>query len=177
MARSRYWNSANAVSALRLPLALAFLAAETPVLRVLILAAAAASDYLDGWIARRFGQRTRAGEILDPLADKVFVLVALASFARSGVLQIWELLVLLARDLFAAAASISVLLGRLPVRLRARWGGKIVTGLQILAVLVLMARPQWIEAVVLVTGVAGLYAIGDYIRAGLLALRARSRAR
>lgn len=171
-----YWTWPNAITAIRFPLAAAFIAADGLVARGLILAAAASSDWLDGWLARRLGQSSATGELLDPLADKTFVLVALASFAVGGWIQLWQLLVLLARDLYAVAAfAVSTLL-HLPLRFQARRSGKIVTVFQILAVLVLLLQPAWTGLLVAVVGMVSIYAIIDYTRAGLNDLR-RARAR
>lgn len=171
-----YWTWPNAVTAIRFPLAAAFIAADGLVARGLILAAAASSDWLDGWLARRSGQSSTTGELLDPLADKTFVLAALASFVVGGWIQLWQLLVLLARDLYAVAAYVVSTVLRLPVRFRARRSGKIVTVLQILAVLVLLLQPAWTGVLVAAVGTISIYAIIDYTRAGLSDLRgARAR--
>jgi len=165
----------NAISLLRVPLAALFLTLDDDGARAAILAVAAFSDFADGWLARRTGETTRAGEILDPLTDKAFLVTALVSFALAGRLEAWELLVLLARDVFTVAAFLTVLLFRLPVRFRARLGGKIVTGVQIIAVLVLLIRPDRVAPLVAAAGAAGLFAVVDYTRAGLRALRAGTR--
>lgn len=167
----RYRTWPNAISLLRLPLAVVFVAAESTLARGAILGVGALSDYADGWFARRFGQRSRSGEILDGLTDKIFIVAALSSFLIGGRLELWEMLVLLARDIYTSVAFIAALAMRLPIRFRSRWGGKIVTVLQIIAVLVLLLWPAWITPVVYATGLAGVYAIVDYTRAGVGSLR------
>lgn len=165
----------SAISLLRVPLAVLFLALEDYRARAAVLAAAAVSDFADGWLARRLGQTTRFGEILDPLTDKAFLVTALVGFALGGQLETWGLLVLLARDIFTVAAFLTVLLLRLPVRFRARLGGKVVTGIQIVAVLVLLVRPERVAPLIALAGAAGLFAVVDYTRAGLRALRSGAR--
>ncbi|MFW6078410.1 MAG: CDP-alcohol phosphatidyltransferase family protein [Gemmatimonadota bacterium] len=171
--RFRTWP--NAISLLRLPLAAAFVAAESALVRGLILATGAVTDYVDGWLARRTGQRSRSGEVLDGIVDKVFGLAALGTFTVEGLLEPWQLTVLLARDLFSASAFLVALLFRMPIRFRSRQPGKIVTGLQLLVVLVLLVRPGWVDPLVLVTGAVALWAILDYLRVGLASLRSASR--
>ena len=161
----------NAVSLVRLPLAVAFLVVQSTSGRAVILMAAAASDFLDGWIARRFGQTSRLGEVLDPITDRAFLVTALATFAIDGELAFWQLLVLLARDLFTAAAFVSASLFRLPIRFRARFSGKTVTALQILAVLILLLYPAWIDGWVFVVAAASAVAILDYTRTAVATLR------
>lgn len=162
----------NLISLLRLPLAAAFVVAEGVAVRGAILAAGAASDYADGWLARRTGQRSRSGEVLDGVVDKIFVLAAFGSFVAVGTLAWWQLLILLARDIYVAVGVLIAFWIRVPVRIRSRWPGKIVTGIQIFAVLVLLVAPEWIGPVVAAAGIAGAVAILDYTRVGLAALRA-----
>jgi cardiolipin synthase (CMP-forming) len=161
----------NLLSLVRLPLAIAFLLTSQTAVRVVIIVAAAVSDYLDGWWARTRGPRTSTGALLDPITDKVFVVVALISFAVHGVLATWQLFVLLARDIFVAVGFLAVRLFRLDVPLEARFPGKLVTTLQLAAVLVLTLVPAATTALVSVTAVAGAWAILDYGRTGFVALR------
>jgi cardiolipin synthase len=56
------------------------------------------SDYLDGVIARRFGQITRLGQLLDPAADRLFIFAALIGLASRGIIPWWLFLVIVARD-------------------------------------------------------------------------------
>jgi len=66
---------------------------------ILLLMAAGATDYFDGKIARSFGQSSRLGQLLDPAADRLYILATLlALVARSG-LPLWWALVLIGRDL------------------------------------------------------------------------------
>ncbi len=76
-----------------------------------VLLLAGASDWLDGWLARRFQVVTKLGQSLDPLADRLYVLVALGTLGAVGALPWWLVAVVVARDL--------LLLGNLLV-LRAR---------------------------------------------------------
>jgi len=165
----------NAISLLRLPLAALFVAVESTAARAAIVVAAAVSDGLDGWLARSTGRRTRSGELIDPAADKVFILAALAGFARTGELAFWELVLLLARDLYTVVAFATALAFGLKIEFRSRSSGKLVTVLQIGAILVLLLAPGWAPPVVLATGAAGIYAIIDYTRAGLGSLRRAGR--
>ncbi|HEX6938953.1 MAG TPA: CDP-alcohol phosphatidyltransferase family protein [Longimicrobiales bacterium] len=161
----------NAISLLRFPLAALFVLAESAVTRSAIALVAGISDGIDGWIARRTGSRTRTGELLDPIADKTFVFAALAGFVRTGELRLWELLALLARDVYVSVAFLAALALRLPIRFRARPSGKVVTTLQIVDVLVLLLAPRWIPPFIAATAIAGIGAIIDYTREGLRSLR------
>jgi CDP-diacylglycerol--glycerol-3-phosphate 3-phosphatidyltransferase/cardiolipin synthase len=169
-------NLANLFSLLRVPLALLFLLYRDAGVRLFLIALAGISDFLDGWVARRRGG-TRLGALLDPITDKVFLVTALISLAVNGPLRLVELLVLLARDIAVAFGLAVVLLRRAPVRMAARMPGKVVTVLQLLALVVLTAFPAWRVPVVLVVGMASAIAIADYGNLAMRGLRAREPAR
>ncbi|HEY0238770.1 MAG TPA: CDP-alcohol phosphatidyltransferase family protein, partial [Friedmanniella sp.] len=57
-----------------------------------------ASDWLDGVLARRLGQVTKLGQVLDPAADRLFILVTLLGLVARGVVPWWLVAVLLARE-------------------------------------------------------------------------------
>lgn len=163
----------NLISLLRIPLAMGFLLLRDPLMRIGIIAAAAASDFLDGWLARRRG-RSRLGAILDPVTDKTFLVSALVSLAVNGPLRIAELLVLLARDIAVAFGFAVVIVRRAPMKLSARMPGKVVTVLQLLALVLLTLWPGLRVPVVIGVGIASAVAIGDYGVGAVRALRARA---
>lgn len=102
-------NLANALTALRFVLAPVFLVhyVQGDRLRALAaFAAAAATDVLDGLVARALRQRTRLGAFLDPIADKFLAACALFALAATGRLPMWLPVLVVARDaaqLLAAA--------------------------------------------------------------------------
>lgn len=63
-----------------------------------VLAAAGASDWLDGVVARRLHQVSRLGQMLDPAADRLFILVTLVALAWRDIVPVWLVVVLVARD-------------------------------------------------------------------------------
>lgn len=65
--------------------------------------AAALSDLADGWLARRFHWTSRAGAILDPIADKLLAATIFLALAVSGAIPAWFAALVLARDLFILA--------------------------------------------------------------------------
>jgi cardiolipin synthase len=92
----------NALSALRLcgvPVVLwLILGPEADVLAVVVLALAGATDWLDGYIARRWHQRSRLGQVLDPFADRLYILATVLGLALRGLIPWWLVVVLIARD-------------------------------------------------------------------------------
>jgi cardiolipin synthase (CMP-forming) len=154
----------NVITLARLPLAVLFLFANTNAERLVLLGMASASDFIDGWLARRFGRTTRSGALLDPIADKTFVLAALTAFVRTGELSTGAYLLILSRD-FATAIGFIVawrLPGLDPADFKARMPGKIVTVLQLGAILALTVSRQAMRWLLPVIGIASAVAIIDY---------------
>lgn len=161
----------NLISLLRIPLAAAFFVTQRTDLRLAILAAAAATDYADGWVARRYQQGSRVGAIIDPLADKAFVVTALATLLRAGALTVAELIILVARDMVTLLGfAVGLVLG-LRIPYRARFSGKVVTALQLATVIAAIAFAPLTHSAVLITGAAGAWAIADYVAFGVRSLR------
>src|SRR5271170_2332003 len=102
MRREPFLTLPNAVSLSRFVMAAGFLAARSTDVRVALIGAASLSDVLDGWIARRRGQVTRLGGMLDPIADRTFVLVVVMVYLARGEITRGEYFVLIARDLATA---------------------------------------------------------------------------
>jgi phosphatidylglycerophosphate synthase len=159
------------VSLLRVPLAGLFFVVDATGARVAIIGAAAATDFADGWIARRYDVRTKTGAILDPVTDKIFLLSVLAAFAAAGELSLLHLVLLVTRDVFAILGFLAVVLLRLPVRMRARFTGKVVTSLQLAAVAALTVLPGALPPLAWTAGLLGVWAVLDYARAGRRDLR------
>jgi cardiolipin synthase len=66
---------------------------------LLLLVVSGATDYLDGKIARAFGQVSRIGQLLDPAADRLYILATLAGLAARHIIPVWLVVVLVGRDL------------------------------------------------------------------------------
>ncbi len=163
MRRAPVFTIPNLLSLARVPLAAAFLATDAVPARVALIGAASLTDVLDGWLARR-QQATRLGALLDPIADKTFVLVAISAFLISGELSSTDYFIILARD-FATALGFLVaflLPGLDPGNFKARMSGKVVTVLQLATVLALVLQSPQLRALVCMVGAASAWAIIDY---------------
>jgi cardiolipin synthase (CMP-forming) len=154
---------ADALTVLRFPLAGVFPFVASPVGQLVIVAVAAASDMADGFLARRFGS-SRAGTLLDPIADKVFMVVAFVTVAQRGLLEWYELIGVLLRDLVAVLAFLATWLLRHPVALPARAGGKAVTIAQLLTLVAAIAESAHVRPLAWATAAISVYAIWDYGR-------------
>jgi CDP-diacylglycerol--glycerol-3-phosphate 3-phosphatidyltransferase len=92
------------------PLVVVFLISTESIhalLAAVLFAAAAVTDWLDGLIARRRGQVTTLGKLLDPVADKVLVSAALISLVQVGTVSAWIVVVMIGRE-FAVTGLRSV---------------------------------------------------------------------
>ncbi len=175
MERSALAKLPNLISALRLPIAAAFVAVDGLLWRGALLFLGALTDALDGWLARRLGVESKAGAIMDPLFDKLFVLITLAAFLPGPYLGWQEYLILVSRDLYVGTGWLVAKAMGINVPAQSRPAGKLVTALQVVALFVLLLAPERIAVFIVAVGAASAIAIVDYTFAGLAALR-RSRA-
>jgi len=97
----------NALSALRLVGVPVFLwlvlGPEADGWALVVLALSGVSDWLDGRLARRWGQVSRLGQILDPTADRLYILATVVGLALRGIIPWWLVPVLLGRDVLIVA--------------------------------------------------------------------------
>lgn len=156
----------NGLTLLRVVLALAFpwlpRSAWIPVFVV-----SALTEFLDGWLARRWGVVSTFGQRLDPLADKLFLFAVAATLFAEGVIGPLELLLAGVRDMavmlflvvLALRGGLALTRGITP-----RWAGKVTTTLQFaLLVSYLGWQTAW-PWLLWATGAAGLVAAIDYGR-------------
>ncbi|MDR1299145.1 MAG: CDP-diacylglycerol--glycerol-3-phosphate 3-phosphatidyltransferase [Oscillospiraceae bacterium] len=107
-----------------------------------IFALAGATDFADGYIARRSGQVTDFGKFMDPLADKVLVFAAMIWFVEMGVMPAWAVLIVVVRE-FAVTALRLIAADNGRVIAAARLG-KIKTASTMLCLAVMFFRvPAW----------------------------------
>ena len=140
-------NIANAFTMLRVALVplfawlLVFREPAAPVLASIVFAFAAATDAVDGWLARRLQLVSGFGQFLDPLADKILVGTALVPLAADGRLPRWAVVVILVRELLVGVVLRAVL-ARRSTALPASRIGKVKTITQIAAVFLLTAMDR-----------------------------------
>ena len=101
------WTVPNALSVLRLVGVPVFLylalGPEADGWAILVLIFGGVTDYLDGKLARAWGQTSRIGQLLDPLADRLYIVAVVVALVLRGVLPLWIALVLAARDVLLVA--------------------------------------------------------------------------
>jgi CDP-diacylglycerol--glycerol-3-phosphate 3-phosphatidyltransferase len=138
-----------------------------------IFIVAAATDGLDGFIARRFNQRTRLGSILDPIADKCLVAVAILAIALGqwpDAFPVWFAVAVLGRDSLLAIGFFVLPNPSRILTIHPNLLGKIATALQITAILWVLLGIRSISTVypaalaVLFTLVSGAGYLLDAVR-------------
>jgi phosphatidylglycerophosphate synthase len=154
----------NLLSMSRVVLAAIFPFARRPLSQAVLIGLAAISDFLDGWIARARHTASKWGALLDPITDRVFVIVALATYVFIGALTTGEYFTMIVRDL---ATAIGFLVARaVPslqrVTFKARWAGKITTTVQLLVLIAVPLAPTLVRPLVIAVGVLSVWAIVDY---------------
>lgn len=96
----------NALSALRLlgvPVFLwLILVPQADGWAIVLLAVSGITDWLDGYLARRFHQISRLGQLLDPIADRLYILATLVGLLLRGIVPWWFVVILLSRDVIMA---------------------------------------------------------------------------
>jgi cardiolipin synthase len=97
------WTVPNALSALRLlgvPLFLwLILGPEEDVWALVVLMVSGVTDFLDGWLARRWDQQSLVGQVLDPVADRLYILAVVVGLAMRDIIPWWMAISLPLRDL------------------------------------------------------------------------------
>lgn len=168
------WNIPNVISLSRMALAAAFVAIHDAHGRIILVAAAAITDFLDGFIARFTDSRSAAGALIDPIADRIFVLAAISAYLIDGLLTTGQFFVFISRDL---ATAIGFVVARIipwlrPVVFRARLLGKAVTVLQLATLVAVVAHPAATTGLIVAIGLLSAMSILDYT---LALWRARAR--
>jgi cardiolipin synthase (CMP-forming) len=105
---SAVWTVPNVVSMVRLALVPVFavlIVSGEDVWALIVLAVSGASDWLDGFLARRLDQVTKLGQVLDPAADRLFILVTLIGLLWRGVVPWWVLALVVLRDVLLACLA------------------------------------------------------------------------
>ena len=102
---------------------------------LILFCVASFTDFLDGYVARKYNQVTDFGKFVDPLADKLLVASALILFAEQKAMAGWMVCVILARELIIT--SLRVVAANKGVVMAATWTGKVKTCVQIGGIIII----------------------------------------
>ncbi|MGN0150305.1 MAG: CDP-diacylglycerol--glycerol-3-phosphate 3-phosphatidyltransferase [Clostridia bacterium] len=135
-------NTANRLTLLRVvlvPFYMIFLLRPDFVSQMIALAIfiiASLTDALDGHIARKYNQITAFGKFVDPLADKMLITAAFLVFLAQGIMNVWAVMIVLAREFVVAGIRLSAVTeGKV---IAASFWGKLKTVSQMIAVIAAM---------------------------------------
>ena len=132
--------------------------------------AIAASDYLDGFLARVTGQYSRMGALLDPLVDRLTVLAGVVVCWKFELLPRWALAILAARELLTLIIAQMGL--RRGLDLEINWVGRWSVWLTMGGIFLALITAAWIAPAMFFAGLVGsLLASALYLRSGLAAMR------
>ncbi len=166
----------NIVTLLRLaliPVALVLLVGERREAALVVLVLLAATDWVDGYLARRLGQVTTLGKILDPAADKIAVAAVVIFLVARGELPIWGAVIVLARDVGILIGAVTMVRDANDVPQAGRVG-KVTAGALAVMVLVYVADWQAAEPIALWCAMALVVFSGALYARTMLAGRSRT---
>lgn len=133
--------TANQITMVRIgmiPFFIAFALRNTPValtIALILFCVASATDFLDGYVARKYNQVTDFGKFVDPLADKLLVTSALLIFVEQQKLMSWMVFIILAREfIITSLRNVAAAKGRV---MAAAWSGKVKTCVQIAGIILI----------------------------------------
>ena len=122
---------------------------------IAVFIAAAASDGIDGYIARRFNQKSQLGMVLDPLADKGLLLSGIITLSVSNwayEFPAWFPVLVVARDVVILSGTLTLHYLNGSVRVRPSWTGKTATAVQMIAIALCMLQWNWFQKTLAIGG-------------------------
>ena len=170
MARSlkkELWSSPNIITLVRIaaiPVFLVFTYYESRLnsfIAALVYSATAATDFLDGWLARRKNLVTVIGKFLDPLADKLIAMAALVMLVHLGRVTAWIVIVVMARE-FAVTGLRTIAMSE-GIVIAAGQEGKYKTALQLVAIVFLLLHYPYPIDFFVATGVVDANRVGTVL--------------
>lgn len=144
------------------------------ILALVVLAISAFSDCIDGYIARRWNQVSKLGQILDPIADRLLIIFSTVALAIAAIIPWWALVLVVLRDVIMAALVVLLAqhdYGPLPVNFVGKAGTALIM-LAIVSLMIVYAVSTEAMFVLYAAAIAcGIWGIVLYWYAGLLYYR------
>jgi cardiolipin synthase len=129
---------ANWLTVLRIlliPVFVSLLVYRRPGLALVVFAAAALTDLLDGYVARHRGIQSRLGAFLDPMADKLLLISSFVTLTWLRALPFWIAAVVISRDIILVVGALAIHMAGGRIYPRPTWAGKAATFFQVVTVL------------------------------------------
>lgn len=169
----------NAISFARLllvPLFLWFLLWEEHVVAAgVVLALIGGTDWIDGFIARKFNQTSELGEVLDPIADRFAIVAALLGGMITGIVPWWFTVAILVREVIVVT-MVARLAAKKRTKIKVRFLGKLATFLLYVLIALLFLTAEFginVRPYILLVGINGL--VLYYVAAGQYAVEIRKK--
>lgn len=172
-ATSRMLNVPNIITLIRLgliPVTAYYLAVEAYRIALPIFLIAALSDFVDGYIARKFKITSALGAALDPVADKLLMLVTTVLLAWDELVPIWLAIAIVARDIIIVVGALAYRLLIGPLQIAPTWLSKVNTFIELLVLLLVMAGAAgwiaggaWMAALFLIVFVSVVASGAQYV--------------
>lgn len=176
---SRVLTVPNIISAIRIAMIPVFWALivdeDTTPWGIVLFGVVVATDWIDGTIARRTGQVSELGKVLDPVADRAAIAAGLIALVVRGAFPAWAAALILVRDVAVLAAG--AVMATKGLRIEVRWIGKVATFALMLAIPAVSwgSLGLWPAAAALAVGWP-IYVLGIveyYVAAGVYAIDLR----
>ena len=115
---------------------------------LVLFVAAGLSDFVDGFLARRFDMRSALGAYLDPIADKLmlmssYLFLAIPSYPARWKVPVWLSVMVISRDFLLMLVALLLILAAGRKRFAPTWAGKVTTVVQIVTVLFVLCANVW----------------------------------
>ena len=169
-------NLPNLLTILRialLPFFLFFLVKGRYEAALIILFIASISDALDGFVARKFNQVTELGKLLDPAADKIFLVSSFTAFYLLDLLPLWLFLIAIIKDLTILTGSAFIYTKHKKMDIAPTFAGKTSTAFQMGTVLLILfhglgyVTKEILLAAMIATAILLFYSIFSYVIIGI----------
>ena len=135
-----------------------------------LFTAASVSDAIDGYLAKRFDQRSELGALLDPIADKTLIVSVFVTLGIAGHLPNWLVIIVVFRDLLIIGGFLLAAALTQPINWRPLFVSKANTALQLVLIVVLLAQlafgfsaDEIIKALIYLVGATTILSGGGYI--------------
>lgn len=128
----------------------------------IIFIAAVLTDFLDGFLARKFNQVTNFGKVMDPVADKLLVLTALLMLTVQKEISLVIFIIVTAKEVLLGIGGIMLYRNKKRIS-SADWYGKIASGIFYFAILMLILDVRYSKTFIVIAVAATVFALVKYI--------------
>lgn len=155
-------NKLTIVRIIMVPIVMALMLTGHNIAALVVFALASVTDFLDGYIARKYNLVSSFGKIMDPLADKLLAFGALITFIQIDVVSVWAPIIIIAREFFVTSMRVvAVSKGKV---IAASWWGKIKTNVQLFALIfALLLYKSHAEIAGMLIWIAAIFTIASWI--------------